>query len=101
MYTAVNFALSTYHFLSHFYSRHIGLKQGDPRSPSLFMLNVNDSLDNINADLRYIFTAGKLKLFFLYYSPMIKFFPQNPRKNATATPNRRRKLLHYMRAKNK
>ena len=51
MYTAVTFCFEfKSSFFPHLFGLHIGLKQGDPRSPLLFMLNVNDSLDYLNAD---------------------------------------------------
>ena len=44
-----------------FYS-HIGLKQGDPSSPILFMLFVNDMLQQINSNLDGIFTLDEIFL---------------------------------------
>ena len=41
-------------FLSEFFYSHMGLKQGDPSSPLIFMMFINDIVDNINSDLENI-----------------------------------------------
>ena len=50
---------------STFFSSTVGLKQGDPSLPLLFMLFVNDIVHNINTDLSNIFSINELKLFLI------------------------------------
>jgi hypothetical protein len=66
---------STY---SEFFESHLGLKQGDPSSPLLFMMFVNDINDSVNADLDGIFTYNELKFFLILYADDQVIFAKNP-----------------------
>ena len=48
---------------SRFFTSFNGLKQGDPSSPLLFMLSINDILQNINVGLEKIFTVDDMQFF--------------------------------------
>ena len=45
-----------------------GVKQGDPSSSLLFMMFVNDIIENIDSDLNGIFTLNELRIFMLLYA---------------------------------
>ena len=53
---------------SDFLNSYTGLKQGDPSYPLLFMLFINDLVDNINANLENIFELDELMLFIILYA---------------------------------
>ena len=44
------------------------MKQGDPSSSLLFMMFVNDIIENIDSDLNGIFTLNELRIFMLLYA---------------------------------
>ena len=46
----------------------MGLKQGDPSSPLMFMMFINDMVDNIIFDLENIFTVEQIRFFMFLYA---------------------------------
>ena len=78
MYTVVKSNVRYKSSYSTFFSSNVGLKQGDPSSPLLFMLFVNDIVDNINTDLDNIFTLNELKLFLISYADEQVVFATSP-----------------------
>ena len=78
MYLTVKSCVRYKSFFSEFFSSSIGLKQGDPSSPLLFMLFVNDIIENINSDLEDIFTLNEIKLFLILYADDQVAFAKSP-----------------------
>ena len=78
MYTVVKSCVRYTSSYSTFFSSNVGLKQGDPCFPLLFMLFVNDIVDNINTDLDNIFTINELKLFLISYADEQVVFATSP-----------------------
>ena len=68
MYSTVKLCIKYKNSFSQFFDSHIGLKQGDPSSPILFMLFVNDMIDCINSNINDIFTIDELKLFVILFA---------------------------------
>jgi hypothetical protein len=56
----------------------VGLKQGDPSSPLLYMLFVNDILESINSDLQNLFSIDTIKLFIILYADDTVIFSLSP-----------------------
>ena len=56
----------------------MGLKQGDPCSPLLFMLFINDIIENINADFKNVFRIEELRIFMLLYVDDAVVFAKSP-----------------------
>ena len=54
MYTDIKSCIKYGSILSGFFNSHMGLKQGDPSSPLMFMMFINDIVDNIHSDLENI-----------------------------------------------
>lgn len=52
--------------------------QGDPSSPLLFMLFVNDFMENISSDINDIFTIDEMKLFLLLFADDQVVFAKSP-----------------------
>ena len=63
---------------SRFFTSYNGLKQGDPSSPLLFMLFINDIIHNIHAGLEKIFTIDDLELFLMLYADDAVVFAKSP-----------------------
>ena len=78
MYNTVKLCVRYKSSFSQFFDSYIGLKQGDPSSPLLFMLFVNDIIDNINSDLSHIFSVNELKLFLILYADDQVVFATSP-----------------------
>ena len=53
---------------SRFFNSYTGLGQGDPSSPLLYMMFINDLIDNMNGDLENIFTTDEIVLFLIKYA---------------------------------
>ena len=53
---------------SSFFNSYTGLKQGDPSSPLLFMMFINDLIDNMNSNLENVFTTNELDRFMILYA---------------------------------
>ena len=63
---------------SEFIDSQLGVKQGDPSSPMLFMMFLNDINQFINADLDGIFMVDDIKLFLLLYADDQVIFAKSP-----------------------
>ena len=61
-----------------FFSSYNGLKQGDPSSPLIFMLFINDIVQNINVGLDQIFIIDNLQLFLMLYADDAVVFAKSP-----------------------
>lgn len=57
---------------------HLGVKQGDPSSSLLFMMFVNDIMNNINSNLNGIFSLDELQLFIVLYADDQVLFSTSP-----------------------
>ena len=68
MYNTVKSCVKYKSSFSSFFESNIGLKQWGPNSPLLFMLFVNDIVENINSDLENIFFVNELKLFLILFA---------------------------------
>ena len=78
MYTTVKLCVKYNNTFSQFFDSYVGLKQGDPSSPLLFMLFVNDMLQHINSNLDGIFSLNEIKLFLILFADDQVVFAKSP-----------------------
>ena len=78
MYSVVKSCVRHRSAYSRFFHSYIGLKQGDPCSPILFMLFINDIVQDIKADSNDIFTVDDMQLFLLLYCDDAVVFAKSP-----------------------
>ena len=78
MYTTVKSCVKYNLTYSNFFDSSVGLKQGDPSSPLLFMFFVNDIVQDINTNLQNVFTINELKLFLILFVDDQVLFATSP-----------------------
>lgn len=78
MYTTVKSCVRFESTYSSFFDSYSGLKPGNPSSPLLFMLFVNDIISSINKNLWNIFTLNEIKLFLILYADDQVVFAKSP-----------------------
>ena len=78
MYSVVKACVRYKHCYTEFIDSHLGVKQGDPSSPMLFMMFINDLTQCNNANLDGIFTVEDIKLFLLLYADDQVVFAKSP-----------------------
>ena len=78
MYTTVKSLVKYNSTYSNFFDSSVGLKQGDPSSPLLFMFFVNGIVQNINTNLQNVFTINELKLFLILFADDQVLFATSP-----------------------
>ena len=78
MYDTVKTCIRYQSKLSGFFYSHIGLKQGDPSSPLMFMLFINDIIENIYSNFQNVFTVDELKIFMILYADAAIVFAKTP-----------------------
>ena len=78
MYSTVKSCIRYRSTVSGFFDSHIGLKQGDPSFPLMFMLFINDIIDNINSNFQNIFTIDEMKIFMILYADDAILFANTP-----------------------
>ena len=79
MYTVVKSCIRYHSCRSRFFNSHVGLKQGDPSSPLLFMMFISDIFQHINDDFDEIFSFQELR-FLSYYMQTMLYYSQNRQK---------------------
>ena len=78
MYSTVKACIRYNQSYSDFIHSNFGVKQGDPSSPMLFMMFINDLNENIYNDLEGIFTLNGIKLFLLLHADDQVVFRKSP-----------------------
>ena len=78
MYSVVRSVVKYKQEISDIIDIQLGVKQGDPSSSLLFMLFVNDIVDNINSSLDGIFTINEIKLFLIMFADDQVLFATSP-----------------------
>ena len=78
MYTTVKSCIRYRSTISGFFDLHIGLKQGDPSSPLMFTLFINDIIGNINSNFLHNFTIDEMKIFMILYADDAIVFANTP-----------------------
>ena len=78
MYKTVKTCIRHNNSYSAFIESKLGVKQGDPSSPMIFMMFINDLNENINNNLNGIFTIDGIKIFLLLYADDQVIFGKSP-----------------------
>ena len=78
MYTVVKAYIRHYRSYSEFIDSHFGVKQGDPSSPMIFIIFLNDLEESIRDGLDGIFTIEDIKIFLLLYADDQVVFSKSP-----------------------
>ena len=79
VYTTVKACIKHNHSYSEFIDSKFGVKQGDPSSPVIFMMFINNIKDNINSNIDGIFTVNDIKIFLLLYADDQVVFGKSPK----------------------
>ena len=78
MYSTVRSVVKNNNELSDILYSHQGVKQGDCGSSLLFMMFVNDILNNINSNIDNVFSINEIKLFLILYADDQVLFATSP-----------------------
>ena len=68
MYRCVKSCIKYGNVTTDFVASEVGLKQGDPLSPIIFMFFINDISDSLNSDLDGLFTLNEIKIFMIFFA---------------------------------
>jgi hypothetical protein len=78
MYSSVKSAVRLNNEISEYINSYSGVKQGDPCSSILFMMFVNDIIENINSNIEGIISIDDIKFFLLSYADDQVLFSTSP-----------------------
>ena len=78
MYSSVKSAVRLNNQTSEYINSHAAVKQGDPCSSILFMMFVNDIIENIDSNIEAIITINDIKFFLLSYADHQVLFSTSP-----------------------